>query len=443
MLKPDQDLVSYVEFNQLRRMSETLHESKEKLEQYFTPASVARLMASFFEFDTSNVKILDPGSGTGTLFTATVNEILRRNIHPESINVLAFEADSSLKGDLQHALEVCDNACKSAGVEFSGQVRIEDFIESTVKNSGLYNDIDNCFTHIIVNPPYKKLNTGSYTYKLLKSSGRNSPNLYTAFLSMAETYLTERGQLISITPRSFCNGVYFKHFRERFLSNMHISIIHLFTSRTKAFRIDNVLQENIIVKWVKSLKPTGPVKILSSEGPEDMVASQWEVEENDVVDPNDKEHIIKIEQDRNEKAIGRLIDGLPCKLKDLVLKASTGPVVDFRASDVIRREKTIRSVPLIQPECISSTGYVNWNPFIMKKSPYIEPSEETKKILVQDDVYVLVKRFTSNEERKRIVASVYVPMNTYKGLIGIENRVQVWAVPTTTLEQFVCVRTSI
>ena len=423
MLKSDQDLVSYIEYNQLQIMSRTHPESKEKLEQYFTSASVARLMASMFEFDIDNVKILDPGAGAGTLFTATVNEILRRNIHLKSITVLAFEADSSLKGYLQFALEACDKACKSAGVEFSGQLRMEDFIESTVKKSGLYFDTENHFTHIIVNPPYKKVNTGSYTYKLLKSIGRQSPNLYTAFLSMAETYLTEKGQLISITPRSFCNGVYFKHFREMFLSTMHISVIHLFTSRTKAFSIDSVLQENIVIRWVKSTKPTGPVKILSSESPEDTIASQREVVENDVVDPNDKEHIIKIVQDQNEELIRKLIDGLPCKLKDLILRVSTGPVVDFRFSDKIHREKTTNSVPLIQPECIPFRGYVSWDPSIMKKPPFIEMSRDTRKILVQDDIYVLVKRFTSNEERKRIVASVHIPNVASRGLIGIENRV--------------------
>ena len=423
LLNSDKDLVSYIEYNQLQIMGRIHRESKEKLEQFFTPASVARLMASIFEFDIDNVKILDPGAGAGILFTAIVNEILRRTINIKSITVLAFEADSSLKGDLQLALEACDNACKSAGIEFSGQLRMEDFIESTVKKRGLYNDSDYHFTHIIMNPPYKKLNTGSYTYKLLKSIGRHSPNLYTAFLSMAETYLTEKGQLISITPRSFCNGVYFKHFREMFLSTMHISVIHLFTSRTKAFSIDSVLQENIIIKWIKSTRPNAKVKISSSEGPEDTIASQREVLENDVVDPKDEEHIIKIVQDHNEELIRKLIDGLPCKLKDLFLKASTGPVVDFRFSGKIHHGKATNSIPLIQPECISLSGYVVWDPSTMRKSPYIELSRDTKKILVQDDIYVLVKRFTSNEERKRIVASVYIPALPSKGLIGIENRV--------------------
>lgn len=403
-------------------MSKMSQESKEKLEQYFTPASVARLMVSLFEFDTDNIKILDPGAGTGILFTACVSEILKRSIHPKSITVLAFEADSSLKEDLENALEACDRACSSAGVGFFRELRMEDFIESSVRRTGLDRDTESPFTHIIVNPPYGKLNTGSYTFKLLKSIGRHSPNLYTAFLSIAETYLAEKGQMVSITPRSFCNGVYFGHFRKFFLSTMHFSVIHLFTSRTKAFDIDGVLQENVIIKLVKSSKPTGPVRILSSDGPKDIVSSQREVDEKDVVDPNDKEHIIKIVKDYNEETIRKLVDGLPNKLKDLSLKASTGPVVDFRFSDRVSREKIANSVPLIQPECISFSGLVRWDPTSMKKSPYIELTEYTKKSLVRNDIYVMIKRFTSNEERKRILASVYTPLDTYSELIGIENR---------------------
>ncbi|MHB1708752.1 MAG: BsuBI/PstI family type II restriction endonuclease [Thermoplasmataceae archaeon] len=423
MLNSEQDLVSIVEYNQLQRLSKMRLGTKEKLEQYFTPPSVARLMASLFEFKLEEVRILDPDAGSGILFTACVNRILMGEHKPRSISITAFEIDSSLKEDLEFSMEVCRKACNEAGVQFSGQLKMEDFIESSVRRLGLYSGERGVFTHIITNPPYKKLNTGSYTYRLLKNVGKTSPNLYTAFLSMAEIYLVENGQLVSITPRSFCNGVYFRHFREVFLSTMHFSVIHLFSSRTKAFSIEGVLQESVIIKWIKSSKSLGSVRISSSEGPDDAVATERIVSEEDIVALDDEERIIKIVQDSNEDAIRKLIDGLPCKLKDLGLKVSTGPVVDFRTSDRISREKLPNSVPLIQPECVYFSGYVKWEPSTMKKSPYIEVTGDTEKILVKDDIYVLVKRFSSNEERKRVVASVYLPMNTYKGLVGIENRV--------------------
>ena len=423
MLSPEQDLVSIVEYNQLQTLSKMHTGTKERLEQYFTPPSVARLMASILEFDSKEIKILDPGAGSGILFTACVNQILKGTHLPRSISITAYEIDPNLKEDLELSIDICNKACKEAGIEFSGQLKSEDFIESSVRRIGLFTNENEIFTHIITNPPYKKLNTNSHTYLLLKNIGKASPNLYTAFLSMAETYLTERGQLVSITPRSFCNGVYFKHFKQKFLSNMHFSIIHLFTSRTKAFNIEKILQESVIIKWIKSSKPIGSVKIMSSEDSDDIVATQRIVKEEEVVAPDDKEYIIKITQDSNEDTIGKLIDNLPYKLKELGLKASTGPVVDFRSSIRIHREKLSNSVPLIQPECISLSGYVSWSPSTMKKAPYIEFKEDTERILVKDDIYVLIKRFSSNEERKRIVASVYLPLNTYKGVVGIENRV--------------------
>jgi len=423
MLSSQNDLVSYVEFNQLIRSSEDIHTNKKNLSQYFTPGSVAKIMAQLLDFEGDDVNILDPGAGNGILFTACIERILNGSHKPKAISITAFEVDSSLKKDLEISLDICRTACSDAGIEFSGQIMMEDFIESSVRKDGLFSMQGKMFTHVIMNPPYKKLNTNSYTHKLLQSAGKTSPNLYTAFLSMGEKYLVDGGKLVSITPRSFCNGVYFKHFRENFLSTMHFSVIYLFTSRTEAFSNEDILQESVIIKWIKSRKYNEPVKILSSEGPDDIVATQMVVKQEDIVAPDDTEHIIKIAQDSNQEVIRRLIERLPCRLKDLGLKASTGPVVDFRSSDMIKRERSPTSVPLIQPECIGFSDYVRWEPDRMKKSPYIELSAETRRILIKDEIYVMVKRFTSNEERKRIVASTYIPKDTNTKLVGIENRV--------------------
>ena len=423
MLTSDQDLVSYIEYNQLQRMSKVHSGTKEKFEQYFTSGPIAELMASKLDFSGDTVRLLDPGAGYGILFTACVNKILANKTKPKSIEIVAFEADLTLLDNLKFALGICEKACKVAGIKFKGQLKMEDFIESSIIRRGLFVGTEESFTHVIVNPPYKKLNTDTKTYDLLKRVGRPSPNLYSAFLSMAETYLGEGGQLVSITPRSFCNGVYFRYFREQFLRTMDISLIHIFTSRNKAFSVDKVLQENVIIKWVKSKNPNRNVKIFSSEGPDDEILSERDVNLYEVVFPDDKEHIIRIVQNANEEMIRQLIDQLQFRLKDIGLKASTGPIVDFRFDRHIHRKSLSDTVPLIQPECVNSDGFISWDPYNMKKEPYIEVTETTKRFLVPDNVYVILKRFTSNEEKKRIVAAVYRPLNTYEGLVGFENRV--------------------
>ena len=63
--------------------------------------------------------------------------------------------------------------------------------------------------------------------------------------------LVNGGELVAITPRSFCNGPYFKPFREDFLETMSLRRLHVFKSRSAAFSRDAVLQENIIFHAVK------------------------------------------------------------------------------------------------------------------------------------------------------------------------------------------------
>ena len=59
---------------------------------------------------------------------------------------------------------------------------------------------------------------------------------------MCET--VREGQIVAIIPRSFCNGPYYRSFRDFILERAAIKQIHLFGSRNKAFMDDNVLQEN-------------------------------------------------------------------------------------------------------------------------------------------------------------------------------------------------------
>ncbi|MFM6278637.1 MAG: Eco57I restriction-modification methylase domain-containing protein, partial [Dolichospermum sp.] len=98
----------------------------------------------------------------------------------------------------------------------------------------------------MINPPYKKINNQSIEKKILSKLGIETANLYSAFVWLSMLQLAENGEIVAITPRSFCNGSYFRHFRKAFLEKMAFQNIHIFESRSLAFAEDNVLQENII-----------------------------------------------------------------------------------------------------------------------------------------------------------------------------------------------------
>ena len=53
------------------------------------------------------------------------------------------------------------------------------------------------------------------------------PNVYALFMAAAVELLKHGGELIAITPRSFCNGLYFREFRRWLLARMSLRHIHL------------------------------------------------------------------------------------------------------------------------------------------------------------------------------------------------------------------------
>jgi adenine-specific DNA-methyltransferase len=81
--------------------------------------------------------------------------------------------------------------------------------------------------------------------------GIETVNLYTAFVALTVLLMAKGGEIVAIIPRSFCNGSYYRPFRNLILRTCSIRQLHLFESRKKAFQDDDVLQENIISHLIK------------------------------------------------------------------------------------------------------------------------------------------------------------------------------------------------
>ena len=169
---------------------------------------------------------------------------------------------------LQATLERCESMCRREASKFDGEIRHADFIESALEfvRDDLFTSAKAPFNAALLNPPYRKINSDSQTRRLLREAGIETSNLYTGFLALAARLLCDGGEMVSITPRSFCNGPYFRPFRREFLDSMSLERLHVFDSRSAAFQRDSVLQENLIVRAVKSRKHAAQVVISSSSG---------------------------------------------------------------------------------------------------------------------------------------------------------------------------------
>lgn len=64
---------------------------------------------------------------------------------------------------------------------------------------------------------------------------------------------------------------------------------------------------------------------------------------------------------------------------------------------------------------------MSWPKTNSRKPNAIVCDEMTRQLLVPSEVYVLVKRFTSKEERRRVVACIYDPDKLATTYVGFEN----------------------
>lgn len=399
-------------------------ENRSALGQFLTPSPIAMLMAGMFrKRKISEIHILDPGAGVGILFSALVLKLIRDDSRPKKITVTAFEIESVFFNYLLDTFALCKEACANYGVEFEGILEKGDFISIAASRLGekSMGEKSNNFTHVIVNPPYHKIGASSHSRIILKELNIETGNLYTGFIALCASLLTEQGQMVSITPRSFCNGVYFKKFREFFFDLMKIDKIHVFQSRTDAFKEDAVLQENVILKLHKGRMLPRNVDISSSfsSGDEPNTIS---VPYSEVISPDDKDLVVRIPIGSLDRRISILAGRLKEDLDSLNLRVSTGPIVDFRVKESISPPIDLTVMPLIYPVHIVQ-GYVEWPAIKPKRPDGIRITPQTRRFLLPPGYYVVIKRFSSKEEHRRIVAGVFDPNRIKTQAIGLENHV--------------------
>ncbi|MEN6422506.1 MAG: N-6 DNA methylase [Smithella sp.] len=396
---------------------------RSEIGQFLTPVSIADFMSSLFEVTTKKeVRILDPGAGAGVLFAACVKKLLSQKKLPTSIEVVAYETDRVILSYLQETINKCAELCKEKRVLFTGIIREDDFIASAISETAetLFSVPVKRFTHAILNPPYKKINGETDTKTMLYSAGMEVANLYAAFVWLSMRLLEPDGQIVAITPRSFCNGPYFKKFRVAFLEMLSLRHIHVFTSRSKAFADDNVLQENIIYYAIQNKKKPNKVVVSTSESDDFNNASTLTIPYDQIVHSDDRDFFIHLGINDSTINIMNQIQCFKSTLDKLNLTVSTGRTVDFRAKEYLRQRPQQNTAPLIYP-CHFQEGFVNWPLESGKKPNAIIKSDETSDLFLEKGYYVLIKRFSSKEQKRRLMAAIFDPSRIDVPFVSFEN----------------------
>lgn len=319
-------MLAVVEQTRLRVSKNTEAKRKSQLGQFLTPARTAQFMAGLFtDKDNIDCRLLDAGAGIGSLTSAFLERCVDGELSFNNVEITAFELDSLIHKDLNDSLSSYKNRLP---IEY--EILGGDFIEQAVNKIQFGGGKG--FTHAILNPPYKKISSDSRHRLLLRQAEIETVNLYSAFVALALAMMTPGGQIVAIIPRSFCNGPYYRPFRDFVLERAAIRHMHLFDSRSKAFKDDDVLQENVILLLERSGQQ-GDVTVTTSTDDSfaDLVKHTHPF--NRIVFPDDTERFIHVPTSTVRNAI-ELSSAIRYSLDDVGIKVSTGPVVDFRLKTI-------------------------------------------------------------------------------------------------------------
>lgn len=393
---------------------------KSRLGQFLTPEATATFMAGLFPPGEDDCRLLDAGAGIGSLSAAFLNRWRSGELRFREVDLDAFEIDGSLHDQLHQTLaSFTDHA-------FSATVHGDDFIlvATEALAGGLFGGTLPRYSHAILNPPYKKIGSDSAHRLALRECGIETVNLYSAFVALAVALAAPGGQIVAILPRSFCNGPYYRPFREFLLERVAIHHIHLFASRSSAFKDDQVLQENIIVR-IERAGVQGSVTVSTSTDDSFADLSSHEHPFDRILLPGDAERFIHVPTSPGKNAI-ELSPAFRHTLGELGVKVSTGPVIDFRLKEHLRAMPGPDTVPLLYPAHLAGSSII-WPVEGMKKPNAIERNAATENWFYPNGFYCVVRRFSSKEERHRIVASTVDPA-AFGGaaVLGFENHLNVF-----------------
>ncbi|MEY3759453.1 MAG: hypothetical protein RIR39_944 [Pseudomonadota bacterium] len=411
-------MIAAVEQTRLKVSKNTEAKRKSQLGQFLTPARIARFMASLFvSKEGFECRLLDAGAGIGSLSSAFLERCIEGDLRFKTVQVTAFELDTLIHKALNDTLSGYKNR-----LPIDYEIVGDDFIEQAVNR--IQFDFGNGFTHAILNPPYKKISSNSRHRLLLRQAGIETVNLYSAFVALALAMMESGGQIVVIIPRSFCNGPYYRPFRDFVFERAAIRQIHLFDSRSQAFKNDNVLQENIILLLERGGQQ-GDVMVTTSTDDSFSDLATHTYPFNRIVFPNDSERFIHVPTSPGSNVI-ELSSAIRSSLEDVGVKVSTGPVVDFRLKEYLREMPEQGTVPLLYTAHFAGQN-IEWPKPNIKKPNAIQRNVQTEKWLYPNGFYCVVRRFSSKEEKRRIVASVVQP-DTFGDaeMLGLENHLNVY-----------------
>jgi len=417
-------LIASVVARTVRHIAATAAHDRRAIAQVFTPASVARFMAARASRVGEEFTFIDAGAGVGVL-AASLCERIAAMPKPRRVVAELYETDPNVLPVLRQTIAECRKSLAAAGHHLDATLHEEDFVlrrpvASLYAPSARteYADV------VIMNPPYAKLAKDSPQARAFAEIVHGQPNVYALFMAAAVELLRPGGELIAITPRSYCNGLYFREFRRWLLARMSLRHVHLFESRRATFKESEVLQESIITVATKQKQQAAEVLVSVSHGTNVDEAKPWPHAAATIINDPSGDCVIRLPAESSDLEIMRVVESWAGTFADRGLRISTGPVVSFRATNfLLDSTDHPDAVPLLSIHNVRPFATV-WPVAKGSKPVAFKATNGAASLVLPALNYVLLRRFSAKEEHRRLTASPYLPtVDERRQPVALENHI--------------------
>ncbi|MCC7206810.1 MAG: SAM-dependent DNA methyltransferase [Anaerolineae bacterium] len=393
--------------------------------QFLTPIILADFMVGQLGPIRNGDRILDPAMGSGALLCALIDRLVRED-HPVEVWIDGFEIDPELYAAAQFVLTAARDSAAARGIQVHLNLFREDFVHHALRalHPSLFDERNSPprFHHIIANPPYFKIRATDGRRKAAEPVLDGHTNIYTLFMGLAARMLAD-GSATFVVPRSFCSGAYFARFRRDFLEYVAPVRVHVFEARDDAFREDEVLQENIVITFAPRRAGNGTFSVALSASAT-LSELRKGVSHRQVAWQRfvGKRNSFRLPLSDLDDAVLDIIDAWPGSLHQYGIEISTGPIVPFRNEGVFLFAPDGHAVaPFLWMQNVTAQQVIWPLNRRFHKPQYIRHEPRTRSLLIRNANYVLLRRFSAKEERRRLVAAPFIATQHSYSYIGLEN----------------------
>lgn len=415
-------------------------EHRKLLGQFLTLPEIGAFMARQLGPLPTRMRLLDPGAGSAVLACAVVDRLIKENATGSRLEIECFEVDPALARFAHKALMEAKKTAASAGIAVDFVLKETDFVLDITRGADLDLFVPSpalrTFDFVIANPPYGKLNQKrDERVRAARKVFSGTTNLYTLFVGLSVICLKPGGCCSFITPRSFLSGDYFRRFRRDLFAATEPLGVHVFEARDRAFERDGVLQENIIFSLRRrktdvttAVVPDegSPIRVSFSQDQTDLESAEARnVPWKRFLDPANGHYWVRLPLDQHDD---RLLDGFDQwsgRIEAYGWHISTGPVVRFRLKQELSNADEVISgkgdaVPLLCLCNVRADGF-KWPVQRRRQVQGILRTPTTERWLTPRGNYVLLRRFTAKEERRRLTAAPLLAKELPYDVFGIDN----------------------